>query len=129
MYWNGHMSTAGWILSALWTLIIIALVVAGIVWLISALGNRENRETEESSAPSAREILDRRLASGELSVEQYKQLRETIGDHAPAAGGAGPPRPASAPGERERAGWKSAMSASRTSPLEHHTIAECGSEL
>ena len=26
MYWNGHMSAAGWILSVLWTLIIIALL-------------------------------------------------------------------------------------------------------
>ena len=99
MYWNGHMSAAGWILSALWTLIIIALVVAGIVWLISALGNRENRgPTEEGSAPSAREILDRRLASGELSVEQYKQLRETLGDPGPGALATGPPQAASAPG-------------------------------
>ena len=99
MYWDGHMSAGGWILSVLWTLIIVALVVAGIVWLISALGNRENRgPTEDGSAPSAREILDRRLASGELSVEQYRQLRETIGDPDPAAGGTGPPQPASAPG-------------------------------
>jgi putative membrane protein len=97
MYWNGHMSAAGWILSVLWTLIIIALVVAGIVWLISALGNRENRgPTEEGSGTSSREILDRRLASGELSLEEYRQLRETIGDPAPAAG-TGPP-PASSPG-------------------------------
>ena len=95
MYWNGHMSTAGWILSALWTLIIIALALAGIVWLISVLGNRENRGTEEGSARSAREILDRRLASGELSAEQYKQLRNTLGDPAPMKGGTGP---ASAPG-------------------------------
>ena len=99
MYWNGHMSAAGWILSALWTLIIIALVVAGMMWLISALSSRHNRgPSAEASRPSAREILDRRLASGELNVEQYKQLRDTIGDAAPPAGGTGPPRPASAPG-------------------------------
>ena len=99
MYWNGHMSTAGWILSALWTVIIIALVVAGIVWLISALGNREKRgPTEEGSAPSARETLDRRLAGGELSIEQYEQLRQTLEDPDPTASGTGPPRPASAPG-------------------------------
>jgi putative membrane protein len=91
------MSTAGWILSVVWTLIIIALVVAGIVWLISAFGNREDRgPATAGSAPSAREILDRRLASGELSVEQYQQLRETIGDPATTAEGTGPPRPASA---------------------------------
>jgi putative membrane protein len=93
------MSTAGWILSVLWTLIIIALVVAGIVWLISALGSRENsRAAAEGSRHSGREILDRRLASGELTVEQYKQLRDTIGDPDPAAGGTEPPRPTSAPG-------------------------------
>jgi hypothetical protein len=43
-------------------------------------------------------ILDRRLASGELNVEQYKQLRDTIRDPAPAEGGTGPPRASSAPG-------------------------------
>ena len=96
MYWSGHMSAAGWILSVVWTLIIIALVVAGIMWLISALGNRENRgPAAEGSGPSARETLDRRLAGGELSAEQYKQLRNTLGDPAPMKGGTGP---ASAPG-------------------------------
>ena|SRR6516162_6132480 len=99
MYWSGHMSAAGWILSVVWTLIIIALVVAGIMWLISALGNRENRgPAAEGSGPSARETLDRRLAGGELSIEQYEQLRDTVGEPAPAAGGTGPRRPASAPG-------------------------------
>jgi len=99
MYWNGHMSTAGWILSVLWTLIIIALVVGGIVWLVSALGNRENREVAaKGSGPSAREILDRRLASGELTVEEYEHLRETIGDSAPSTDGAERARAPSAPG-------------------------------
>ena len=99
MYWNGHMSAAGWILSVLWTLIMLVLVVAGILWLVSALGNRENRPAaSQASDASSREILDRRLASGELTVEQYKQLRETIGDPPPTARGTGPPRPASAPG-------------------------------
>jgi uncharacterized membrane protein len=93
------MSAAGWILSVVWTLIILALVVAGIVWLVSALGNRENRAAaSQTSDASAREILDRRLASGELTVEQHKQLREAIGDPGPTAGGTGPPRPVSAPG-------------------------------
>jgi len=99
MYWSGHMTAAGWILSVLWTLIIIALVVVGIVWLVSALGNRDTQPpASEAPGASAREILDRRLASGELTVEQHEQLRETIDDPAPAARGAGPPRAARAPG-------------------------------
>lgn len=99
MYWNGHMSAGGWILSVLWTLIIIALVVAGIVWLLQALGNREDALAgSETSGASAREILDRRLAKGEITVEQYQQLRDTIGDAAPQRPDSGPPRAASVPG-------------------------------
>ena len=101
MYWNGHMSTAGWILSVLWTLIIVALVVAGIVWLVSTLSNREAGGS--TSSASAREILDRRLASGEITSEQYQQLRETLivdgassSDRTEVA--QAPHRPANAPG-------------------------------
>ena len=96
MYWNGHMSTAGWILSIVWTLIIIALVIAGIVWLVSAVSTR-GTEMRASSA-SARAILDRRLASGELTIEQYNQLRETIDHPKHPAGDARAPGTASAPG-------------------------------
>jgi putative membrane protein len=99
MYWSNHMSAGGWILSVLWTLIIIALVVAGVVWLISAASNREPQQPASNArAGSAREILDRRLANGELTVEQYKQLRETISDPAPATPDTGSRRPAGAPG-------------------------------
>ena len=105
MYWGNHMSAGGWILSVLWTLIILALIVAGMVWLFSAVGKREGgsgegrRPSAGGSDVSAREILDRRLASGELTIEQYRQLRETIGDPAAAAGDSGPPRsPAGTPG-------------------------------
>jgi uncharacterized membrane protein len=101
MYWTGHMSTAGWILSVLWTLIIVALVVAGIVWLVSTLSNREAGGS--TSSASAREILDRRLASGEITVEQYQQLRETLtGDRESDDGRSAvtptPQHPADAPG-------------------------------
>jgi uncharacterized membrane protein len=104
MYWNGHMSTGGWILSVLWTLIIIALVTGGLVWLVSALANRHRDTTgytgeAGSGTPdaSAREILDRRLASAELTVEQYNRLREAIGDPAPAARDGATSQAASAP--------------------------------
>jgi uncharacterized membrane protein len=103
MYWNGHMSTAGWILSVLWTLIIITLVIAGIVWLVSTLSNREVGGTAPGG--SARELLDRRLASGELTIEQYQQLRDTLADEREAGPNRGviaptaqPQRPANAPG-------------------------------
>jgi uncharacterized membrane protein len=89
VYWGNHMSAGGWILSVMWTLIILALVIAGIVWLVSVLGSRETDPRAREA--SAREILDRRLASGELTIEQYRALREAIGDDA-----------SEPPGERHR---------------------------
>lgn len=78
MYWNGHMSAGGWIISILWTLIIFALIAGAIAWLVSELSNRKTADTP--SEGSAREILDRRLAKGELTIEQHEQLRRAIGD-------------------------------------------------
>ena len=94
MYWGNHMSTGDWAFSILGTLIILALIVAAIVWLLSALTDRGSGTT--ASSPSARDILDRRLAGGELTIEQYEQLRATLGDGQPARRDPQPPRPADA---------------------------------
>jgi putative membrane protein len=99
MYWNGHMTTGGWVISILWTVIIFALIAGAIAWLVSELSNRNPRRTDTTSVGSAREILDRRLAKGELTVEQYKELREAIGGEALSTSREPlPPRPASAAG-------------------------------
>ncbi|HEY5045583.1 MAG TPA: hypothetical protein VII53_06980 [Solirubrobacteraceae bacterium] len=98
MYWNGHMTTGGWIISILWTVIIFALIAGAIAWLVSELSGR-NTTTDPSSGGSAREILDRRLAKSELTIEQYRELRDTIGSEAvPTSREPLPSRPASAPG-------------------------------
>ena len=96
MYWGNHMSTGGWIFSILGTLIIIGLIVALIVWAVSQRGDRS--ATATGAGGSAREILDRRLASGELTAEQYEQLRATLGDAAPSTGDPRPRTPAGTPG-------------------------------
>jgi uncharacterized membrane protein len=100
MYWNGHMTAAGWAIAILWTVIILALIAGAIYWLVSELSRRSNpREAAVTGEGSAREILDRRLAKGELTVDQYKELRgaldgeATVTDKPPL-----PSRPASAPG-------------------------------
>jgi uncharacterized membrane protein len=94
MYFGHHMSTGGWVFSIFATLIVIGLVVAAIVWLVSALGGRAGAA---ASASSAREILDRRLASGELPLEQYEQLCAALSDgHAPTPAPQ-PPGPVGAP--------------------------------
>jgi putative membrane protein len=95
MYWGNHMSTGGWIFSILGTLIILALIVAAIVWIVSEAGNRGGGRV--GSAVSAREILDQRLASGEIAPEQYGQLREKL-DATSVPSDPRPASPAGAPG-------------------------------
>jgi uncharacterized membrane protein len=76
MDWNGHMSTGGWVFSVLAMIIILALVVAVIFWVARQIGVRHDRGA--AAAMSAREILDSRLASGEIEADQYLQLRQTL---------------------------------------------------
>jgi uncharacterized membrane protein len=96
MYWGNHVGTRGWIFSILGTLIILGLIVALIVWAVSTRGDRSGSATRASG--SAREILDRRIAGGELTAEQYEQLRETLGDAAASTADPRPRTPAGAPG-------------------------------
>jgi uncharacterized membrane protein len=67
----------GWILSIFGTLIILALIVGAIVWMFSKLGNRSG--SRAALAVSTGEILDRRLANGEITPEQYDQAARKAG--------------------------------------------------
>ena len=60
----------------LWTVIVFALIAAAIYWL--ATSYRAGSTTTATKDASAREILDQRLAKGELTIEQYQQLRDTL---------------------------------------------------
>ena len=71
MYWNGHMTTGGWIISAPWTAIVIALAVALIVWLSSGLSRPDSNARARASA---REILDRRLDTRRPRAIPMKRL-------------------------------------------------------
>ena len=76
--WNGGMAWEGWFFMGLFWVLLIGVIVWAAVQLFP--GRRNTRsETEEEP----RQILDRRLASGEIDVETYEKLRRTLG----AAGG------------------------------------------
>jgi putative membrane protein len=50
------------------------LVIVGVVWLIRAL----MAERQGHGGASPIEVLDRRLASGEISPEEYRERRDVL---------------------------------------------------
>ena len=64
--WNhmGDWSVLGWLLMvAFW-----ALIIVGLVWLV-----RDFAGPHREAGASADEILERRLAAGEIGVEEYRE--------------------------------------------------------
>ena len=59
--------------------------VGGFLWIILlgvaiwAIVSATNSTRARSATGSVRDVLDARLARGELSVEEYTKLRETLG--------------------------------------------------
>ena len=87
MGWYNDTTTGyGWLMAGLMLVMIVAVVIG--VWLVL----RSGRHDESASAsPTARSVLDRRLAAGEIDAEQYGRLRwlmEDGGVAAPPGGGA-----------------------------------------
>jgi len=74
-----------WILMWLWMAVFWLLVIGGIAWAVTRAGMGAGR----GSASSAREVLDRRLASGEIGVEEYRRLKTEVGGGAGVVRGAG----------------------------------------
>lgn len=78
--WNGGMGAAGWLfMSLFWVLLVVV-----VVWAAAHLfpGRRDTVATVTGPAPELGEqpqqILERRLASGEIDVETYETLRATL---------------------------------------------------
>jgi uncharacterized membrane protein len=75
------MTTGGRVFLGLLLLLFLVLVVVGFLWLVRTLfGHNPAAESSEAttSLPTAREILDRRLASGDIEAEEYKRSRALI---------------------------------------------------
>jgi putative membrane protein len=76
---DGDVGTGWMIVMMLGMVLFWGLVVVGIVWLLREAIGRSHRGP--GSDPLA--ILDRRLAEGQISVEEYEQRRKTLGATSP----------------------------------------------
>ena len=66
-------------------------VIALVVWALRGGATPSRVASAPAGEPSAREILDRRLADGSIDVEEYERRRRLLDDAG--AGGGSAPRP------------------------------------
>ena len=74
--WGMHGDISGWWMIVMMPLMLLfwAAVILGIAWLVRGGFDGGRGERKES----AREILDRRFAEGDLSAEEYREHQEVI---------------------------------------------------
>lgn len=80
---HGGMGAGGWVLMALLWVLVLALIVWVVARLLPARGDAQ-RDDRTAPPVAAREILDRRLAAGEIDVATYEELREKLDPRVPA---------------------------------------------
>lgn len=71
--WDGHMGGGGWLLMTLLWVALLGTVVWAITRIVPPRGGGANGPGE-----SPAEILDRRLARGEIGPEEYDRLRAKL---------------------------------------------------
>jgi putative membrane protein len=71
---NGHMTTGGWLWMGIWSVLVIAGIVAFAWYAVRTLDSRRER----GGVQSASEILDRRYAAGELDDEEYDRRSKRL---------------------------------------------------
>lgn len=73
---TSHMDGWGagsWVLMSLGMVVFWALLVVAVVWLVRSLSDGGSRRPL-----SAAELLERRLAEGEISVDEYRQRKDAL---------------------------------------------------
>jgi putative membrane protein len=81
MYWD-HMNGWGWVMMIVWSLISIGFLGL-IVWLAVQWTRTSSQGTppSEPSAKTARELLDARLARGEIDLDEYERRADALDRH------------------------------------------------
>ena len=76
--WDNGMGAGGWVLMILAWVVLIGLIVWAIARIFPALSGGGARR-EDANAETPQQILDRRLARGEINTDEYARLRDALG--------------------------------------------------
>lgn len=80
VYWD-HMTGWGWAMMILWSLIWIALLgvlISAVVNWSRGSGESSQPSGQQDRPPSARELLDQRLARGDVTIEEYQARKAAL---------------------------------------------------
>ncbi|MGH2984455.1 MAG: SHOCT domain-containing protein [Solirubrobacterales bacterium] len=66
-----------WIVMGIGMILFWGLVILGIVWVVREVSG-PRRAAQPGGAPDALETLDRRLAEGDITVEEYDERRRAL---------------------------------------------------
>lgn len=81
----------GWGMGYGWIFMLVfwALLIAAVVWAVSRLAPRSDRDEGFGPRETPLEVLQRRLANGEVSPEEYLRIRDEL---SPTSKSGGEPR-------------------------------------
>ena len=85
------MDAGGWVLSVLMTLLVVAYVAGLISWLVRNQSAGAPVSPRGEGSGSAQDLLDLRLASGEIAEDEHRRLRTALSETQPPSQ---PPEPA-----------------------------------
>lgn len=70
-----HIGWGWWLLMSVGMVAFWTLLVYGLVWLVRGVAPRPRQDVPQETP---KEILDRRLAAGEITVDEYERLRDAL---------------------------------------------------
>ena len=83
MYWD-HMNGWGWTMMVVWSIVWVGFVAVA-AWVAVTWARGGSRGSAPPQPPrTARELLDERLARGDIDPDDYNRRRATLDAHTPA---------------------------------------------
>lgn len=76
----GGMGWGGMLLGSAFMILFWVFVIAGVVWLVQAVGRGNGDRSVPPGRSTASTILEERLARGEIDVDEYKARKAAIGE-------------------------------------------------
>lgn len=78
MYVMGYDWGMSWGFGAIFMVLFWVFIIAGAVWLVTTLSGQRDRGALRGAERTALQILEERLARGEIDVEEFRQRKAAI---------------------------------------------------